>query len=171
MSASIRTAATGWATPKGLAALGLAVALIALDQAVKAWIVYGLELPRLVSVPVIWPLRLTMVWNEGVSFGLLQAGGHAVARWGLFVFSLAVGGVLAAWALKATRWASAIGLGMVIGGAVGNAIDRARLGAVIDFIDVQQLGFFPWIFNTADSFITVGVCFLLWDSLRKDRPA
>lgn len=158
-----------FATTKGLTALGLAILLVALDQAVKAWIVYGLELPRLISVPVVWPLRLTMVWNEGVSFGLLQAGGHAVARWGLFVFSLAVAAVLAAWALRATRWASAIGLGMVIGGAVGNAIDRARLGAVIDFIDVHQIGFFPWIFNTADSFITVGVGFLLVDALRKDK--
>jgi len=59
----------------------------------------------------------------------------------------------------------------VIGGAVGNAVDRARFGAVVDFIDVQRLGFFPWIFNIADSGITIGVILLLLDSLRKERPA
>jgi signal peptidase II len=144
--------------------------MIAVDQASKAWILYGLDLPILGSVPVFWPLRLTMVWNQGVSFGLLQAG-HDAVRWALFAFSLGVAGMLTAWALKATRWASAVGLGLVIGGAVGNAIDRARFAAVVDFIDVQQIGFFPWIFNIADSAISIGVCFLLWDSLRKDTVA
>ncbi|WP_091742330.1 signal peptidase II [Phenylobacterium immobile] len=143
--------------------------MIVLDQASKAWILYGLDLPDLGSVALFWPLRLTMVWNQGVSFGLLQAG-HDAVRWALFAFSLGVAGVLAAWALKATRWLTTVGLGLVIGGAVGNAIDRARFAAVVDFIDVQQIGFFPWIFNIADSAITVGVCFLLWDSLRKDKP-
>lgn len=155
-------------TRRGLAAMAIAVAMIALDQAAKAWILYGLDLPILGSVPVFWPLKLTMVWNQGVSFGLLQAD-HDFVRWGLFAFSMAVAGVLCAWALQATRWASAIGLGLVIGGAIGNAIDRARFAAVVDFIDVQQIGFFPWIFNTADAWISIGVCFLLWDSLRKDK--
>ena len=65
----------------------------------------------------------------------------------------------------------AVGLAFVIGGAVGNAIDRARFGAVVDFIDVQRLGFFPWIFNIADSGITIGVILLLLDSLRPQRAA
>ena len=55
--------------------------------------------------------------------------------------------------------------------AIGNAIDRARFGAVVDFIDVTRIGFFPWIFNVADSGITVGVILLLADSLRRDAPA
>ena len=61
-----------------------------------------------------------------------------------------------------------VGLGLVIGGAIGNAIDRARFGAVVDFIDVTKLGFFPWVFNIADSAITIGVICLLLDSARKD---
>ena len=64
-----------------------------------------------------------------------------------------------------------LALGLIIGGAIGNAIDRARFGAVVDFVDVQRLGFFPWIFNVADAGITIGVILLLVDSLRKDQPA
>ena len=87
-------------TPPGRLALGLAAVLLAADQAVKAWILYGLDLPTRVSVPVLGPLKLTMVWNEGVSFGFLQAT-HDLARWGLTAFALVVarasGFALAAW--------------------------------------------------------------------------
>ena len=58
----------------------------------------------------------------------------------------------------------------IIGGAVGNAIDRARFGAVVDFVDVSALGFFPWVFNVADAAITIGVLLMLLDSFRKDSP-
>jgi len=63
----------------------------------------------------------------------------------------------------------ALALGLVIGGALGNAIDRARFGAVVDFVDVSRL-WFPWVFNVADSAITVGVILLLVDGLRRERP-
>ena len=58
-----------------------------------------------------------------------------------------------------------------MGGAIGNAIDRIRFGAVVDFLDFQRLGFFPWVFNVADSAITIGVVFLLLDSTRKEAAA
>ena len=154
----------------GKIAYGLAAGVIVLDQAVKAWILEGLNLPLRFSVPVAGPLRLTMVWNEGVSFGLLQAQ-HDLVRWGMVAFNLGVAALLSAWARNQTRALPALGLALLIGGAIGNAIDRARFGAVVDFIDVQRLGFFPWIFNVADSGITVGVILLLLDSLRRERPA
>jgi hypothetical protein len=72
--------ATKGLTPAGRLALGLAAAVLVADQAVKAWILEGLNLPARVSVPVFGPLRLSMVWNEGVSFGFLQAR-HDLARW------------------------------------------------------------------------------------------
>jgi len=125
--------------------------------------------PEYASHEVLWPLQFTRIWNQGVSFGMLQASQDLV-RWGLVVFSIAVAVLLAAWARGQARLLPALGLGLVIGGAVGNAVDRARFGAVVDFIDVQRLGFFPWIFNIADSAITVGVILLLLDSLRKERP-
>jgi signal peptidase II len=154
-------------TRAGWSAYGLAAAIVVVDQISKAGV---LQLPERASQPVIGPLQFTRIWNGGVSFGLFQAG-HDLIRWGFVVFSIAVAVLLAVWAAKTLRLLPAVGLGLVMGGAVGNAIDRARFGAVVDFIDVQRIGFFPWIFNVADSAITVGVIFLLLDSLRRERPA
>lgn len=156
-------------SPAGRLAFGLAAAVLVVDQAVKAWILEGLDLPLRLSVDLVWPLRLTMVWNEGVSFGFLQAR-HDLARWGLTAFALVVALALAAWARRADRRLLGVALGLIIGGAVGNAIDRARFGAVVDFIDVSALGFFPWVFNVADAAITIGVLLMLLDSFRKDSP-
>lgn len=150
-----------------LAAYALAVVTVIVDQASKAWILYGLDLPSLGSVPVAGPLSLTMVWNRGVSFGLFRAD-QDIMRWALTAFSLGVAVVLAVWARRAERRLMGFGLGLVIGGAIGNAIDRARFGAVVDFVDVQRLGFFPWVFNIADAAITIGVVMLLLDSARRD---
>ena len=72
---------------------------------------------------------------------------------------------LAVWARRTVRALPALALGLIMGGAVGNALDRVRLGAVVDFIDVSGIGVFPWVFNVADSAITVGVALLLLDSL------
>lgn len=153
-------------TRLGGVAFGLAAGVIVIDQAVKAWVLNGLGLQSLGSVPFLGPIRLTMVWNQGVSFGLLRAD-HDLARWALTGFSLVVALVLAWWARNATRPLMGWGLGLVMGGAIGNAIDRFRFGAVVDFVDVTQL-MFPWVFNVADSAICVGVACLLLDSIRKD---
>lgn len=155
-------------TPWGWRAFMIAAVVIALDQFTKYWILSVMLLPERASREVIWPLQFTRIWNEGVSFGLFQAG-HDIVRWGLVLFSLGVATLLTFWARSQTRLLPALGLGLVIGGAIGNAIDRARFGAVVDFIDVQRLGFFPWIFNIADSGITIGVILLLLDSLRPQR--
>lgn len=152
----------------GWSALGLAAAVIVLDQLVKHWILTVLELPLLVTLKVGGPLYLTMVWNTGVSFGFLRADQDLV-RWALVAFSVIVAVLIGNWARKAERPVSALGLGLVMGGALGNAIDRARFGAVVDFVDVSRL-MFPWVFNVADSAITVGVILLLADSLRRERP-
>ena len=151
----------------GGAALALAAAVVVLDQAVKHWILNTLHLPELASVPVAGPLKLTMVWNEGVSFGLLQAQ-HDIVRWVLAAFSIVVAVALAGWVRKAERPIFALAIGLVIGGAVGNVIDRIRFGAVVDFLDVTSLHF-PWVFNVADSAISVGIGVLLLDMLLQDR--
>ena len=158
------------ASRAGWAAYAIAAAVVAVDQLAKYWIVSLLRLQVFESRPVFGPLQLTRIWNGGVSFGLFQAS-HALVRWGFVVFSLGVAGLLAGWAWRQARLVPAAGLGLVIGGAIGNAIDRARFGAVVDFIDVQRIGFFPWIFNVADSGITIGVILLLLDSMRRERPA
>ncbi len=151
----------------GAWAYGLAALAVVLDQMVKQWVVYDLLLPQRATVQVAGPLHFTMVWNPGVSFGFLRAD-HDLVRWALILFSFGVAGVLAWWARTAARPLMGLGLGLVMGGAVGNAIDRIRFGAVVDFFDVTRIGFFPWVFNVADSAITVGVICLLLDSIRRE---
>ena len=153
----------------GALAYGLAALAVVLDQLVKSWFL-GLGLVPGGSTPLIGPLHLTMVWNQGVSFGLFNAN-HDLTRWALTVFSLGVAGALAWWARNAVRPLIGLGLGLVMGGAVGNAIDRVRFGAVVDFFDVTRIGFFPWVFNVADSAITVGVILLLAESLLAPKRA
>jgi signal peptidase II len=152
-------------------AYGLALVVLALDQASKHWVLEFLDLDVLGQAPLAGPLKFNMVWNEGVSYGLLQ-GSHEWVRWALTAFSLGVAGFLALWARKAERPLAAVWLGLVMGGAVGNAIDRIRFGAVVDFIDANGL-MFPWVFNVADSAISVGIALLLLDSVKSgpDRRA
>jgi signal peptidase II len=157
---------------KGVTKLGgfaylLAGLVIAVDQASKFWILNVFQLPLKATVPVAGPFRLTMVWNRGVSFGLLRADVD-VTRWALVAFSVIVSVFLAVWARKANRRTMAVALGLVMGGAVGNVVDRIRFGAVADFLDFSRL-WFPWIFNIADSAITCGIVLLLVDMLLQDR--
>lgn len=112
-------------------------------------------------IPISPIFNLQMVWNRGVSFGLLKANAD-VARWALVGLSLVISGVFASWLRTAERRLTAVALGLVIGGALGNVIDRIRFGAVVDFFDFSGL-FFPWVFNVADAGITVGAILLAVD--------
>ena len=141
----------------------VAVVIVAADQASKAWVLGGLHLIEGEPIRLLPVLRMNLTWNRGFSFGLLA--NVELARWGLFVFSIAVAVGLGVWARRMERPWPALALGLIMGGALGNAVDRVRFGAVVDFIDVSGIGFFPWIFNVADSAITVGVILLLLDSL------
>jgi signal peptidase II len=145
----------------------IAVGVILADQASKRYVLEAFNLETVGHVPLAGPLDLTMVWNRGVSFGLFRADAD-LARWLLAAFSAIVAVLLILWARKQSRGLTLTALGLVIGGAVGNLIDRVRLGAVVDFIDVSKL-YFPWVFNVADSAITIGVILLLLDSARSDR--
>lgn len=160
----LRVAKLGWS------AYALAAAVVILDQAVKVWVLGVLRLQETTTAPVAGPLHLTLVMNPGVSFGFLRAD-QDLGRWGLVAFSLIVAALIIYWARRADRGLQALGYGLIVGGAIGNAIDRVRFGAVIDFIDVQRIGFFPWVFNIADSAISIGVVCLLFDSLRREHPA
>jgi signal peptidase II len=150
-------------TRQGWIAYAIAPTTVVLDQLSKLWILHGLDLPTKGTIPLLGPLDLTMVWNSrhelwpaqrSRRLGPLAADGVLDRR----------GRGLSIWARKATKPLMAIGLGMIIGGAIGNnLIDRVIYGAVADFIDVRDL-YFPWIFNVADAGISVGVAFLLLDS-------
>jgi signal peptidase II len=147
-------------TRQGWLAYALAVAVVALDQASKAWILYGLNLPIEGGVSVMpGVFSLTMVQNDGMSFGLLHAAG-GLGRWFLTVFALLVAGGLAWWARSNDRPLFAWAAGLLIGGSVGNVADRLRFGWVVDFLDFSGLHF-PFVFNLADSAVSVGAALLL----------
>lgn len=111
---------------------------------------------------------LTMLWNRGVSFGALQADGWT--RWLLFFLTTCIAVAFTIWLLRAVRWTTALALSLVIGGAIGNLIDRARFGAVVDFLDFSGIYFF-WVFNVADAAISVGAVLLLLDQFFISRQS
>lgn len=148
--------------------LSLAMILVGLDQLTKVlaedW------LAPYEPVPLIPLLNLTLMYNEGAAFSLLSdAGGWQ--RWFFVVVGLGVTGILVVWlrGLKAGERLQAWGLTLIIGGALGNLIDRILYGRVVDFIDVYYDRWHWPAFNLADSAITVGVGLLIWEALRELR--
>ena len=111
-------------------------------------------------IPVAGPFDLSMVWNRGISYGLLQSEG--VMRWLLAGLMLVIAVGFFVWLLRAQGKWLRLALTLVVAGAIGNLIDRVRFGAVVDFIDAQEL-FFPWVFNIADAAISVGAVLLFVD--------
>lgn len=105
-----------------------------------------------------------MVWNRGLSYGAFQADG--IWRWVLVVVTIAITIGFAIWLFRASHWLTATALSFIVAGAFGNVIDRIRFGAVVDFIDVSDaIPVFPWVFNVADSAVTVGAVLILLDQL------
>jgi signal peptidase II len=153
-----------------IAVLLLAGAVVALDQVTKAVVLRHLVLGAPVSV-VDGLLDLTLVLNPGLAFGLL--GGLPPAwRWTVAMLSLVALVVLARVALRVLPAGGPTGrlaIGLIFGGAVGNLIDRARFGAVVDFVDVHWRGWHWPAFNVADSAITVGVALLALRLLGEPR--
>lgn len=152
--------------PGRYVALGLValVATLAADQASKWWILHVIHLPEVGQIVLLPVLNLTMVWNRGVTFGMLNglgAAGHYI----LAIVALGVVAALAVWLWRARTPLAAIALGAVAGGAIGNVIDRLRFGAVVDFIHAH-IGDLSWyVFNVGDAAIVCGVIALMIESL------
>lgn len=144
------------------------VVVLAADQASKWWVLHGLDLPALGSVRVLPWLNLTMEWNRGVVFGLLNGLGSGSSVI-LAVGALAVVAMLGVWLARAERLLVALAIGAIAGGAVGNVIDRMRYGAVVDFIHAHAYGYSWYIFNVADSAIFCGVVALMLDGMLPQR--
>ncbi|HET9034241.1 MAG TPA: signal peptidase II [Dokdonella sp.] len=147
--------------PNALSWLTLSVAIIVADQITKLLVLDHFQLHE--TLPLIdgW-LNLTLAFNEGAAFSFLSdAGGWQ--RWFFTVLAIVVTIVLIVWLKRTERgdWRTALPLALVVGGAIGNVIDRMRLGHVVDFIDVHY-GSWAWpAFNVADSAISVGAVLLL----------
>jgi len=156
-------------SPVNVVPIGLLVGLVTLgaDQLSKWWVLNVLDLPDLRQVVLLPVLNLTMVWNRGVTFGLL----NGLGTWGhviLAVVALAVVVALGFWLRRAESKIVAVAIGAIAGGAIGNVIDRVRFGAVIDFIHAHvgtPWGDVSWyVFNVADAAIVCGVAVLILDS-------
>ena len=165
--------------PRGLVApmtsplrAGIVAAVIALvlDQATKLWLLFVFELGRRGAVQVTPFFDLVLAWNTGISYGWFQQDGPVGAAI-LLGFKVVAVIALAIWMARSKTRLATIGLGLIIGGAIGNAIDRAAYGAVVDFalFHIQWGGkTLNWyVFNIADAAIVVGVAALLYDSFRR----
>jgi signal peptidase II len=148
----------------------LPLLVIAGDQAMKWWILNVVQLQLLGKIEISAIFDLTFVKNYGVSFGQLRAD-SPLERWGLVALSGVIATVFAIWLVRSDRGLTRLALALVIGGAVGNMIDRVRFGYVVDFFDFSGMHF-PWIFNVADVAINVGAGLLILDMFLepKARP-
>jgi signal peptidase II len=146
----------------------LAAAILVADQASKWFMLEVLNLPEVRQIPLLafgpFGFDLTMVWNRGVTFGLL-AGDAAWTQFALGAVALAIAAFLLRWMSRAENRTTALALGAVVGGAVGNVIDRLRFGAVADFFDAHAWGWHWYVFNVADAAIVLGVTALVLDAL------
>jgi len=157
-----------------LSAFGLAVAAAAcvIDQASKLWLLYDFDLPRRSPVSLTPFIDLDLIFNTGISYGLFPQQG-LVFECALFAFKLAAVIFLWIWLTRAPSRLTAAALGLIIGGAVGNAIDRWHWPGVMDFvlfhIDTAAFSFRWYVFNLADVAIVAGVMGLLYESFwRRD---
>jgi signal peptidase II len=144
-----------------------AVAALVLDQASKLWLLFVFDIARRGAVKVTPFFDLVLAWNVGISFGWFQNDSPAAQIILMLVKAVAVV-VLAVWMAWSRTLIATIALGLIIGGAIGNAIDRFAYGAVVDFalfhVQIGENTFNWYVFNLADVAIVAGVAALLYDS-------
>ncbi len=147
------------------AGIATAVVTFVADQLSKLWILFVVRLEDTGPWQILPFAEFVMVWNRGISYGLFQQS-SSFGRWALVALSIAAAIWLSFWLRRSVRRIEAMALGLIIGGALGNVIDRIAYGAVADFVHLHW-GTFSWyVFNIADAAIVVGVAALLYDSFK-----
>ena len=145
-----------------LTGLTLAALVLISDQLTKLWALDALSEPlRRITVTGWW--EMVLVWNHGVSFGLFGDGG--VPPLVLVAVTGTIAVAVAVWLFRTHSWLTAVAAGLILGGAVGNVVDRLIYGAVVDFVRWHAYGYSWPVFNVADAAISVGVAVLLVESL------
>lgn len=148
--------------------LVLAAVILIADQLSKVWILDIFRLQDRGLVEVLPVFNLVLVWNRGVSFGLFAAGSD-MARWLLIALTFGIALLVLLWLRRAETRLIAAALAMILGGAIGNIIDRVRFGAVVDFIQLHAFGYSFYVFNIADAAISIGVALLILDAIFSQR--
>ncbi|WP_310475480.1 signal peptidase II [Sandarakinorhabdus sp.] len=138
----------------------LAALVLILDQISKYWVLNIIRLPEIGGIDVLPFFRLTFVGNIGVSMGMLQADSD-LGRWLLTFVTAGIALAVASWLRREKHPVDVAALGLVLGGAIGNILDRVRFGYVVDFLHFFWEQYSFWVFNLADAAITVGVILLL----------
>ena len=163
----VRPASLLWGPLTGL---GLAVTLVSavLDQALKLWLIFVFDLGARGIVTLTPFLDLVLTWNKGISYGLFQQDGP-LGQWALLALKAIAVMLLWIWLARASSRLTAISLGLIIGGAIGNAVDRFAYGAVADFLlfhlTTASFSFKWYVFNLADVAIVAGVIGLLYETV------
>ncbi|MCB1522020.1 MAG: signal peptidase II [Hyphomicrobiaceae bacterium] len=162
----------GWLWgPYSAAALAVAASTFALDQAHKWWMLLGFGLRERGRTEILPFLDVVFAKNIGVSYSLFQLDSQT-GQIALSLFAAAVSLALWVWlARSGTSRLMGVSLGLIIGGALGNALDRLIVGGVIDYISLHAFGYYWYIFNIADAAIVAGVVGLLYDSYVSSRNA
>jgi signal peptidase II len=159
-----------------LTSLGLAVAAAtaAIDQASKLWLLYVFDIGARMPVPLTSFLDIILVWNKGISYGLFQQE-SPLGQWILIAIKAAAVVLLWMWLARTPSRLTAVALGLITGGAIGNGIDPFLHEGVADFvlfhISTQTIHFNWYVFNFADTAIVAGVAGLLYESVFWDRAA
>lgn len=145
--------------------LGLAVASATalIDQANKLYMLHVYDIGAKGTVTVTPFFDMVLAWNKGISYGLLPQD-STLGRVALIAFAIVASLALIVWLARVTTPLAAVAIGLIVGGAIGNAIDRIAYGAVADFYAFHAFGFQWYIFNIADVAIVAGVIGLLYDS-------
>ena len=157
-----------------LSRYGLIAAAVAcvLDQALKLWLFFVFDLGAKGAVKVAPFVYFVLTWNTGISYGWFQQDGP-LGQWALLALKVIAVSLLWIWLARSGTRLSALSLGLIIGGAIGNAIDRVLYGAVMDFVLLQaqtaSWSFHWYVFNLADVAIVAGVAGLLYESVVGDR--
>lgn len=145
-----------------------------LDQALKLWLLFGARLAEEGPFQLASFLEIVLAWNRGISYGLFQQSTD-IGRWALVVLSIVAAIWLWRWMWRTDDRLTVVSLALIIGGALGNGLDRIVYGAVVDFVHVHVGNFSWYIFNIADAAIVFGVLGLLYESLRpgadRSKPA
>lgn len=148
--------------------LAIAAATFLVDQASKVWLIHVYAIGERQPLDLTSFFTLVMAWNPGISYSLFPASSLS-GRLTLLAVTLAATAFLAVWMWRADTRLATVGLAALVGGALGNAVDRAVYGAVADFFHFH-VGSFSWyVFNLADVAIVAGVALLLYESLFADR--
>ena len=157
--------------PRALGFVAAALALAA-DQGSKLLLLYAAGFARMTpgdAIPVLPFFNLVMVWNPGISYGLFPASSR-VGTAILVVFSVGAVAGLTYWLWGLASSSLAIGVGFVIGGALGNLIDRLLYGRVADFFHFYAFGYDWYVFNVADIAITLGAVAIIYEVLKPEHP-